>query len=69
MMVIIGTISVMHSFKRKVGMGSSEHDFVGDFKINLRISSEVAGLNNCKSLHGLVVWHSSSGVVKIVWIF
>ena len=35
----------LHSFTRKVGQGSNEHDLDGEFDIILEISSAVTGLN------------------------
>ena len=66
--VIMGSISARHSFKRKVGIGSNVHDFVGDLRIILQISSGVAGLKVWSLLLGLELWHSSFGVMKICWI-
>ena len=47
MVVIAGRSSSRQSFKRKVGIGSSGHDLLGDLFIKVRISSIVAGCKFC----------------------
>ena len=44
MSVIVGTNSVMHSFRSQVGNGSSSHDFAGDSLMIFRISTSVASI-------------------------
>ena len=44
MLVIVGTISAMHSFQSRVGEESSSHDLAGDSLMIVRISASVASI-------------------------
>ena len=65
MVVIAGRSSSRQSFKRKVGIGSSGHDLLGDFFIKVRISSIVAGWKFCSCCTvGQGLWERSVDSVK-----
>ena len=60
----MGSNSLMHSFNRKVGIGSRLQDFVGEPNMIFRISSGVAGSNFSRDVRGGLFSHSSSESVK-----